>query len=99
VIWALTALPERAVPFRIAFVCAFLTGFARLTGCLVEGYPGVAPVVFMTLELGFMPILLLWHARLVRRARGRTAEPVTSATLARHVGSRELVAEGFGLGN
>jgi hypothetical protein len=67
VLWALAALPERAGALRIGFGCAFLTGFARLTGYLVDGYPGAVPVVLMTLELIGMPILLLWHARLVRR--------------------------------
>src|SRR5439155_1585074 len=32
VIWALAALPDRAGAFRIAFGCAFVAGFARLTG-------------------------------------------------------------------
>lgn len=73
VIWSLAALPERAGAFRIILGCGFLAGFARLTGYLVEGYPGVAPVVLMTLELGVCPILLLWHARLVRLERERHA--------------------------
>jgi hypothetical protein len=69
VVWSLAALPERAGAFRIVVGCGFLTGFARLTGWLVEGYPGVVPVGFMMLELGVTPILLLWHARLVRLAQ------------------------------
>jgi hypothetical protein len=69
VIWTLAALPERAGAFRIAFGCGFLAGLARLTGYLVDGYPGLAPVVLMTLELVGVPILLLWHARLVRAVR------------------------------
>ncbi len=73
VIWTLAALPERAGAFRITVGCAFLAGFARLTGYLVEGYPGIVPVVFMIIELAGMPILLLWHARLVRLGRERQA--------------------------
>lgn len=69
VIWTLAALRERAAAFRIIFGCAFLAGFARLTGHVVEGHPGLVPVVFMGLELALMPILLLWHARLVRLSR------------------------------
>src|SRR5260370_35776418 len=69
VVWSLAALPERAGAFRIVVGCGFLAGFARLTGWLVEGYPGVVPVGIMTIELGVMPILLLWHARLVRQGR------------------------------
>src|SRR5205823_6475148 len=92
VIWALAALPDRAGAFRIAFGCAFVAGFARLTGYVVEGYPGVAPVVFMTLELAAMPMLLLWHARLVRLAgehhadRGAATDAGRSAGFARHKG-------------
>lgn len=65
-IWSLAALAERAAVFRIIVGCAFLTGFARLTGWLVDGYPGWLPATLMVLELGGMPLLLLWHARLVR---------------------------------
>lgn len=68
VIWSLRALPERAGAFRIAIAFAFLAGFARLTGWLTEGYPGPVPAVFMGLELGLMPLMLLWHTRLVRLA-------------------------------
>jgi hypothetical protein len=75
-LWTLAALPERATPFRIVIGCAFLAGFARLTGYLVDGYPGVVPVVFMALELAAMPLLLLWHARLVRLVR---ESPTSSA--------------------
>jgi hypothetical protein len=75
VVWSLAALPERAGAFRIIVGCAFLAGFARLTGWLVEGYPGVVPLGIMTIELGVMPILFLWHARLVRLARAPHATP------------------------
>lgn len=70
VIWTLAAIPERAGAFRIVVGSAFLAGFARLTGVLVEGYPGIVPVGIMGIELGFMPLLLLWHTRLVRLVRG-----------------------------
>jgi hypothetical protein len=72
VVWSLAALRERAGAFRIIIGCGFLAGLARLTGWLVEGYPGVAPAGLMAIELGFLPLLLLWHARLVRLA-GRAA--------------------------
>ncbi|MCI0610159.1 MAG: hypothetical protein L0Z71_14000 [Anaerolineae bacterium] len=47
-------------------VCAFLSGSARLTGYLADGYPGILPVMLMILELGVMPLLILWHNRLIR---------------------------------
>jgi uncharacterized protein DUF4345 len=74
-IWTLAALPERAGAFRIAMGCAFLAGFARLTGYLLDGFPGVVPVVFMAIELAGMPILLLWHARLVRQCHEQRVSP------------------------
>jgi hypothetical protein len=70
VIWSLAALPERAAVFRIVVGCAFVAGFARLTGWLVEGYPGGVAVGIMAIELAGMPVLLLWHARLVHLGRG-----------------------------
>jgi hypothetical protein len=39
--------------------------------CRRSGYPGAVPVGIMTIELGVMPVLLLWHARLVHLARKR----------------------------
>jgi hypothetical protein len=68
VIWTLRAMPERAGAFRIVVTCGFFAGFARATGWLADGYPGVLPVVIMAIELGGMPLLLIWHARLVRLA-------------------------------
>jgi hypothetical protein len=73
VIWSLGRLPERAGAFRIIVVCGFFAGFARATGWLVDGYPGVLPVLIMIIELGGMPALLLWHARLVRLTVGQGA--------------------------
>lgn len=66
VIWTLAAFTPRAGAFRIVFGCAFLAGFARLTGYLMDGSPGIIPAILMILEFVLMPILLLWHARLAR---------------------------------
>lgn len=70
-IWSLRALSERAAVFRIIVGCAFLTGFARMTGWFVEGYPGVLPATLMALELGGMPLLLLWHARVLQLVQAK----------------------------
>lgn len=80
VIWALAAPRERAGAFRIAIGCGFLAGFARLTGYLVDGYPGLVPVSIMSIELGVMPILFLWHARLVRVGAGSLATGIWTPT-------------------
>jgi hypothetical protein len=68
-IWSLAALAERAAAFRIVLGCALLAGLARSTGWLVEGYPGVVAAGIMAIELAGMPVLLLWHARLIHLAR------------------------------
>jgi len=67
--WSLARLSERATVFRIVVGCAFLAGFARLTGWLVDGYPGAVPAMLMVTELVGMPALLAWHTHLVRLER------------------------------
>jgi hypothetical protein len=67
-IWSLASLRERATAFRIVIGSGFLAGFARLTGYRVDGSPGLIAFSIMAIELGVMPILFVWHARLVRRA-------------------------------
>jgi hypothetical protein len=79
VIWAVAALPERTGAFRIALGCAFLAGFARLTGYVVEGYPGVVPLALLIIEIAGMPILLFWHGRIVRQLRDRPASSEAAA--------------------
>jgi hypothetical protein len=66
VVWSLMDMRGRAGAFRIVLICAFLSGFARLTGYWVDGKPGLISVTFMMLEFAFMPVLILWHARLIR---------------------------------
>lgn len=65
-IWSLRSRQERAGAFRIILAFAFLAGFARLTGWLVDGFPGPIPLVIMGIELAGMPILFAWHRRLLR---------------------------------
>lgn len=69
VAWSLGAPVERAAVFRIVIVVAALAGLARQTGALVDGPPGAVAVALRMLEFFFMPALLLWHTRLVRRLR------------------------------
>ena len=73
VVWSLRDLRPRAGAFRIVMGCAFLAGFARLTGRLVDGSTGVLPMALMIIELVVLPALLWWHSRLLR------AEPATAA--------------------
>jgi hypothetical protein len=64
--WTLADLRARAQTFRIVVGFAVVAGFARITGMVVDGYPGPAAIIFTTMELAVLPLVLLWHTRLVR---------------------------------
>ena len=66
VVWSLARMKERAGAFRIVIGFAFVAGFARLLGRFVDGDPGPIATLFTVLELGLMPVLVGWHARLIR---------------------------------
>ena|ERR1051325_5913486 len=66
--WTLIRLREGALVFRMVVACAVVAGLARLTGYFVDGWPGWIPMGIMAIELGLMPILLAWHARLLAPA-------------------------------
>ena len=66
-LWTMARPVERAGAFRIIVGCAFLAGLGRLTGWIVEGYPGFIPVLLMIIELVVMPTVLIWHAGLLQR--------------------------------
>jgi hypothetical protein len=65
--WTLGNLRERAQTFRIVVGFTALAGFARITGIVVDGNPGPPAIIFMTMELVALPLVLVWHARLVKR--------------------------------
>lgn len=65
--WSALALERGRTVFRIGVAVIVLAGLARVTGWIVDGYPGVPAVVFTTLELVAFPLLFAWHARLLRR--------------------------------
>jgi len=46
-----------------------------VTGWLVEGYPGIPALLFMTTELVVFPLLLVWHTRLLRLGRATRRSP------------------------
>jgi hypothetical protein len=69
VVWTMRSLEARAGGFRIVLGMAFVAGFVRLVGRFVDGDPGAIATLFCALELGAMPIILMWHTRLVRLSR------------------------------
>ncbi|MBI3557401.1 MAG: DUF4345 domain-containing protein [Deltaproteobacteria bacterium] len=73
-VWSTWALEERKGAFRIFVVFGVSAGFARATGWMTEGYPGVMATVFMAMELAILPALCIWHARLLRLGADRPRE-------------------------
>jgi hypothetical protein len=68
--WTLPKLEERLAPLRIACAGVFLGGVGRLASMAALGAPADRTMVAgVALEMGVVPLLLLWHARLARRAR------------------------------
>jgi hypothetical protein len=69
IVWTLRSLEARAGAFRIVVGFACVAGVVRLVGRFVDGDPGAIATVFCVLELAVLPIILLWHARLIRLTR------------------------------
>jgi hypothetical protein len=68
--WTLPRLEERLAPLRIACAGVFLGGVGRLASMAALGAPSDPTMVAgVALELGVVPLLLLWHSRLARRGR------------------------------
>lgn len=65
VVWSLAAPAARAAVFRIIVGFGFVAGLARATGWWSEGDPGPIAAGILAIELIGMPLLLLWHARLL----------------------------------
>ena len=66
--WTLPKLEERLAPLRIACAGVFLGGVGRLVSMAALGAPSDPTMVAgVALEMGVVPLLLLWHARLARR--------------------------------
>jgi hypothetical protein len=67
--WTLPKLEERIAPLRIACAGVFVGGVGRLVSMAALGAPSDPTLVAgVALEMGVVPLLLLWHARLARRA-------------------------------
>lgn len=67
--WTLPKLEERLAPIRIACAGVFIGGLGRLASMAAYGPPPERTMVAgVVLELGVVPLLLLWQARLARRA-------------------------------
>jgi hypothetical protein len=66
---SLTALAQHAATFRIVGGFLVLGGLARLLSVALRGCPGHPIAALITIELGLVPLILWWHARVLARLR------------------------------
>jgi hypothetical protein len=65
--WAIPRIEHGAVPLRIAAGAVFLGGIGRCVSMAAVGNPGDPTMVAgLGLELGVVPLLVLWQRRLAR---------------------------------
>ena len=61
------AIERRTAVFRALGLLAVLGGLARLYSALTIGLPGSGHIFGLFMELGTVPLLLLWQGRVARR--------------------------------
>ncbi len=61
------AIERRGARLRLIAVLPITGGLARLLSLVVAGRPGEAHLAALFIELGVVPLVLLWQARLARR--------------------------------
>lgn len=67
--WTLPRIEERLAPIRIACAGVFIGGLGRLASMVAYGPPSDRSMIAgVVLELAIVPLLLVWHTRLARRA-------------------------------
>jgi hypothetical protein len=82
--WTLPKPEERLAPLRIACAGVFLGGVGRLVSMAALGAPSDATMVAgVALEMGVVPLLLLWQARLAGRSRESATASVSRPGRAR----------------
>jgi hypothetical protein len=64
-LWTLRRPEERALVTRVVLVIAAVGGLARLVSIAVVGLPHPVFVSAMVLELVIVPLVVLWHSRVV----------------------------------
>ncbi|HEY7810005.1 MAG TPA: DUF4345 domain-containing protein [Allosphingosinicella sp.] len=64
------AIERRTAVFRALGLLAVLGGLARLYSALTIGLPGPGHIFGLFMELGTVPLLLLWQSRVARRFGG-----------------------------
>ncbi len=69
------SLGRRSPTFTTLSGIVILGGFARLLSVATDGVPGPGHLFGLIMELGVVPLLLLWHHKLARRgSRGHVTD-------------------------
>ena len=79
----LSAVPDiesKTARFRLASFLIVMGGLGRLGSFLVTGVPSLPHVTGLALELGLVPLLVLWQASLARGARADSVPAKTGGT-------------------
>ena len=63
------AIERHGARFRLLGLIVVLGGLGRLLSLLSSGVPGGGHLFGLAMELGVVPLLMLWQARVARRAR------------------------------
>lgn len=66
-LFCVPAIEKRTAVFRALGLLAVLGGLARAYSALTSGLPGTGHIFGLVMELGTVPLLLLWQARVARR--------------------------------
>lgn len=64
--WSLIRLRARRAVARTVLTIAAIGGLARVLSVLVTGWPSPVYIGAMVLELAIVPVVIWWHARVVR---------------------------------
>ncbi|SCL58168.1 protein of unknown function [Micromonospora eburnea] len=76
--WSLFRLAERAIVTRVILVIAVVGGLGRLMSVIAVGWPTPMFGIALVLELVALPLVVWWHARVVRADR-KHREPAAEA--------------------
>jgi len=63
------AIERSGARFRLLGLIVVLGGLGRLASLIAAGTPGEGHLFGLGMELGIVPLLMLWQARFARRAR------------------------------
>ena len=65
---AVPAIERRVARFRLAALVVVCGGFGRLVALPMSGMPGAVHVAALVMELGVVPLLVVWQAQVARAA-------------------------------